>query len=131
MSAHSEINIDNSGKKNRRGRPKGSRTASLSEVRRQANEEKNRIKEDLGCKINELRTALDDLQQRYDEDIARLSDELEALKRREANYQHALGEKLQEVAEHLQSTLLDWGTAELEEAQIDKRGRGRPRKTLK
>ena len=36
-----------------------------------------------------------------------------------------------EVAEHLQTTLLSWGDAELEEAIIDKRGRGRPRKTLK
>ena len=53
------------------------------------------------------------------------------MKRRESNYQQALGARLHEVAEHLQSTLISWGTAELEEAQVDKRGRGRPRKTLK
>lgn len=118
-------------KKNKRGRPKGARTTRLSEVRRQATEEKRQIRVELGNKIESLKTELESLKRRYEEDTHRLNDELELLKRRENNYQQALGVRLHEVAEHLQNTLLSWGSAELEEAQVDKRGRGRPRKTLK
>lgn len=117
--------------KNKRGRPKGARTTRLSEVRKQATEEKKKLRAELSEKIEELQADLECLKRRYDEDTNRLNDELELLKRRESNYQQALGVRLQEVAEHLQCTLINWGTAELEEAQVDKRGRGRPRKTLK
>lgn len=117
--------------KNKRGRPKGARTTRLSEVRKQAAEEKKRIRAELGEKIEVLQADLERLKRRYEEDTNRLNDELELLKRRENNYQQALGVRLQEAAEHLQVTLINWGTAELEEAQVDKRGRGRPRKTLK
>ena len=55
MNAHSEINIEKpvlqNRKKNKRGRPKGARTTSLSEVRKQATEEKSKIKAELGNKI--------------------------------------------------------------------------------
>lgn len=118
-------------KKNKRGRPKGARTTRLSEVRRQATEEKRQIKAELGTKIETLKAELELLQSRYHEDINRLNDEIELFKRRENSYQQALGARLHQVAEHLQKTLISWGTAELEEAQVDKRGRGRPRKTLK
>lgn len=115
----------------KRGRPKGARTTTLAEARRQAAEEKVKLKHDFN-KINDaLKSELTILQEKYDQDIARLNDELEVCHRREANYRLALGERLHEVAEHLQTTLLSWGDAELEEAIIDKRGRGRPRKTLK
>ena len=123
--------ISQASKKNKRGRPKGARTTRLSEVRRQATEEKRQIRAELGAKIDTLKAELDSLKRRYHEDTSRLNDELDLLRRRETNYQQALGDRLQEVAEHLQNTLLSWGTAELEEAQVDKRGRGRPRKTLK
>ncbi len=118
-------------KKNKRGRPKGARTTRLSEVRKQAAEEKKKIRAELGEKIEVLQLELVSLKRRYEEDTNRLNDELDLLRRRESNYQHALSVQLQEVAQHLQTTLINWGTAELEEAQVDKRGRGRPRKTLK
>lgn len=116
---------------NKRGRPKGARTTTLAEVRKQAAEEKNRLKLEMGNQIRALQNELTELKRLYEEDTGRLAEELEILKRREGNYQQALGERLQEVATHLQTTLLSWGAAELEEAQVDKRGRGRPRKTLK
>ncbi|MEZ5476906.1 MAG: DNA-binding protein [Thiolinea sp.] len=140
MNAHSETNkISRSPEKSspeqnakgRRGRPKGARTTSLTEVRRQAAAEKNRLKLELGNKIKELQQELHDLQKLYEEDTARLNEEIDHLKRREGNYQKALDTHLLDVADHLQKTLLHWGQRELEEAQIDKRGRGRPRKTLK
>ncbi len=118
-------------KKNKRGRPKGARTTRLSEVRQQAAEEKKKIRAELSAKITALQADLQALQQRYEQDTHQLSDELELLRRRESSYQQVLSVRLNEVAEHLQSTLIKWGTAELKEAQIDKRGRGRPRKTLK
>ncbi|CAA6813177.1 MAG: DNA-binding protein (Fragment) [uncultured Thiotrichaceae bacterium] len=115
----------------KRGRPKGARTTTLAEARRQAAEEKVKLKRDFN-KINDaLQRELTILQEKYDRDIARLNDELEICHRREANYRLALGERLHEVADYLQTTLLNWGDAELKEAVIDKRGRGRPRKTLK
>ncbi|MEZ5538036.1 MAG: DNA-binding protein [Thiolinea sp.] len=118
-------------KAEKRGRPKGSRTTTLAAVRKQAAEEKNQLKRELDKKIRDLRSELQTLQGKYDQDIAQLQDELEVFRRREASYRLALSERLNEVADHLQTTLLNWGSAELEEAQIDKRGRGRPRKTLK
>uniref|UniRef100_A0A6S6UK19 DNA-binding protein n=1 Tax=uncultured Thiotrichaceae bacterium TaxID=298394 RepID=A0A6S6UK19_9GAMM len=115
----------------KRGRPKGARTTTLAKARREAADEKAKLKRDFS-KINDaLQNELEVLQDKYDKDIAQLNDELEVLKRREVNYRLALGERLHEVADYLQTTLLSWGDAELEEAVIDKRGRGRPRKTLK
>ena len=61
----------------------------------------------------------------------RLEQELDLLRKRELYYQQALGARLEEVATHIYDTLINWGDAELSEAQIDKRKRGRPRKTLK
>ena len=123
--------ISSADKKNKRGRPKGSRTTRLSEVRKQATEEKKKIRAELGEKIEALQAELQTLRHRYEDDTSRLMDELELLKRRENNYQQELSLRLHEVAEYLQNTLINWGEAELEEAQVDKRGRGRPRKTLK
>ena len=135
MNVQSEFTSDqqqhNESLRSKRGRPKGAKTATLAEVRQQAAEEKNQLKEELGNKIKDLQAELQDLQQLYDEETSRLMNELQLLKKRELNYQQALGQRLAEVASHLQETLLSWGTAELEEAQIEKRGRGRPRKTLK
>lgn len=115
----------------KRGRPKGARTTTLAEARRQAAEEKAKLKRDFSKINNALQDELNILQEKYDRDIARLNDELEIYQRREANYRLALGERLHEVADYMQTTLLNWGDAELKEAVIDKRGRGRPRKTLK
>lgn len=115
----------------KRGRPKGARTTTLAEARRQATEEKAKMKREFN-KINDaLHKEIEHLRSKHEQDIAQLNDELEVYRRREANYRQALGERLQEVAGHLQTTLLNWADAELEEAVIDKRGRGRPRKTLK
>lgn len=135
MSVSAEINSENnkqqSAGKNKRGRPKGSKTTTLAEVRKQAAEEKAKIRLEMSQKISELQAGLEKLKKHYELQNQQLTEEVETLKRREANYQQALGEKLLEVADKLQSTLVNWGTAELEEAQVDKRGRGRPRKTLK
>ncbi len=118
-------------KTNRRGRPRGAKTTTLAEVRKKAADEKHQLKRELGRKINTLQAELDALQNKYDHELAQLYEELEVCRRREASYRQALGERLQEVTEHLQTLLLNWGAAELKEARIDKRGRGRPRKTIK
>jgi hypothetical protein len=118
-------------KASKRGRPKGARTATLTEVRKQAAAEKNQLKRELDKEIHALQAELKTLQGKYDQDVAQLHDELDVYRRREASYRLALSERLHEVADHLHTTLLKWGSAELEEARIDKRGRGRPRKTLK
>lgn len=115
----------------KRGRPKGAVSASLSDVRKQAAEERRQLKLQHSQQVSDLQAELNALRQAYDDDVGSLTHELELLRRRESNYQQALGERLIEVAGHLQETLINWGTAELEEAQIDKRKRGRPRKTLK
>lgn len=115
----------------KRGRPKGAVSASLSDVRKQATEERRQLKLQHSQQVAKLQAELDLLRRAYDEDVGSLAHELELSRRRESNYQQALGERLVEVAGYLQETLLNWGAAELEEAQIDKRKRGRPRKTLK
>ncbi|MFZ1341975.1 DNA-binding protein [Thiothrix eikelboomii] len=115
----------------KRGRPKGASSATISEVRQQAAEEKRQLKSEYNNKIIELETTLEALQVQYDADFLRLEQELEVLRKRELYYQQALGVRLEEVAMHLYDTLINWGDAELAEAQIDKRKRGRPRKTLK
>lgn len=115
----------------KRGRPKGAISATVSEVRQQAAEEKRQLKTEYSGKINELETTIEELQIRYDASVLRLEQELDLLRKRELYYQQALGARLEEVATHLYDTLINWGDAELSEAQIDKRKRGRPRKTLK
>lgn len=115
----------------KRGRPKGAISATISDVRQQAAEEKRQLKSEYNGKIDELQTSLEELQTRYDASVLRLEQELDLLRKRELYYQQALGVRLEEVATHLYDTLINWGDAELSEAQIDKRKRGRPRKTLK
>lgn len=115
----------------KRGRPKGAVSATISEVRQQAAEEKRQLKNDYNGKIGELQTTIEELQARYEDSVMRLEQELDLLRKRELYYQQALGARLEEVATHLYDTLINWGDAELAEAQIDKRKRGRPRKTLK
>lgn len=115
----------------KRGRPKGAISATISEVRQQAAEEKRQLKNEYSGKIDELQSTIDQLQARYETTVLRLEQELDLLRKRELYYQQALGSRLEEVATHLYDTLINWGDAELAEAQIDKRKRGRPRKTLK
>ncbi len=115
----------------KRGRPKGAVSATVSEVRQQASEERRKLKVEYSSRIDALQLALDEWKSRYESDVAHLEHELEILKKREQCYQQALGARLEEVAKHLHHTLITWGEAELEEAQVDKRKRGRPRKTLK
>lgn len=115
----------------KRGRPKGAISATVSEVRQQAAEEKRQLKTEYIGKIDELETTIEELQLRYEASVLRLEQELDLLRKRELYYQQALGAPLEEVATHLYDTLINWGDAELSEAQIDKRKRGRPRKTLK
>ncbi|TXH77212.1 MAG: DNA-binding protein [Thiothrix sp.] len=115
----------------KRGRPKGAISATISEVRQQAAEEKRQLKNEYIGKIDELQSTIDQLQARYETTVLRLEQELDLLRKRELYYQQALGSRLEEVATHLYDTLINWGDAELAEAQIDKRKRGRPRKTLK
>ncbi|GEM_PF-2096335 len=115
----------------KRGRPKGAISATISEVRQQAAEEKRQLKSEYHERIEQLQTTIDQLQMRYELTVLQLEQELELLRKRELYYQQVLGGRLEEVAKHLYDTLVAWGEAELAEAQIDKRKRGRPRKTLK
>ncbi len=115
----------------RRGRPKGATSASISEVRKQAAEEQRRLKWEYTQLIEGLKTELEQWKQRYEDETTRLNAELDLLRKREYSYQQALEARLSELAGHLHETLVNWGKAELEEAQIDKRKRGRPRKTIK
>ncbi len=115
----------------KRVRPKGAISATISEVRQQAAEEKRQLKSEYHERIEQLQTTIDQLQMRYELTVLQLEQELELLRKRELYYQQVLGGRLEEVAKHLYDTLVTWGEAELAEAQIDKRKRGRPRKTLK
>lgn len=122
---------DDSMNKRGRGRPKGATSSTLAEVREQAAEEKRKIREELGNRINQLRFQLDELDNRYKEDVRELREALRMSEQREAFFRAALEERLHVVAEHIHKSLTDWATAELEEGQITQRKRGRPRKTFK
>lgn len=114
-----------------RGRPKGATSSTLAEVREQAAEEKRKLREELTNKINQLRLQLEEMEDRYREDVRELREALRASEQREAFFRSALEERLIVVAEHIHKSLTDWAAAELEEGQITQRKRGRPRKTFK
>ena len=115
----------------RRGRPKGATSSSLAEVRAQAAEEKRRLREEMQEKITELHQQLQEMQDYYQQELEVLRETLSITRKREESYRIALKDRLHEVADHLHTTLLDWATAELQEGEVYKRKRGRPRKTLK
>ena len=115
----------------KRGRPKGARSANLAEVRRQAAAEKKQLKLEYQREVTRLENELRALTEKYQREVAELSREVELLRRRESSYQLALDNRLHEVADHIHAVLTNWGGAELEQAQVGKRKRGRPRKTLK
>ncbi len=115
----------------RRGRPKGARSANLAEVRQQAASEKKQLKLEFQREITRLENELRALTEKYQHEVTALTQEVELLRRRESSYQLALDNRLHEVADHIHAVLTNWGGAELEQAQVGKRKRGRPRKTLK
>ncbi|WP_020395305.1 hypothetical protein [Thiolinea disciformis] len=115
----------------KRGRPKGAISASLAEVRSRAAEDLRQQKLSYETRILELKASLEECKSRYSAEIQQLKLDLDLSRRREQNYQQALSERLNEMVAYLQESLINWGKAELEEAQIDKRKRGRPRKTIK
>ncbi|MBJ6610170.1 MAG: DNA-binding protein [Candidatus Thiothrix moscowensis] len=114
-----------------RGRPKGATSSTLAEVREQAAEEKRKLKDDLNHKLNQLREQLENVEARYKEEVRELQEALKASEQREAFFRTALEDRLQIVADHIHKSLIDWADAELEEGQITRRKRGRPRKTFK
>lgn len=115
----------------RRGRPKGAASASLSDVRAQAAEEKRRLREEMQEKVAELRQQLISAEEAYQKELEQLREALNVTRKREECYRHALSDRIQDVADRLHTTLLDWADAELQEGEVYKRKRGRPRKTLK
>ena len=125
------MQTENSGWKRGRGRPKGATSSTLSEVRNQASEEKRKLREELGNKINQLRDQLEALEAKYKEDMQEMQETLRMTEQREAFFRAALEDRLQIVAEHIHKSLVDWADAELEEGQVTRRRRGRPRKTFK
>lgn len=122
---------DSTVKKRGRGRPKGATSSTLADVRAQAAEEKRKIREDLGAKIEQLRANLEHAEEKSRSDIRALQEALKASEQREQFFRTALEERLQVVADHIHKSLVDWADAELEEGQITQRKRGRPRKTFK
>jgi hypothetical protein len=103
----------------------------LTEVRAQAAEEKRKIREELGSKIDILRHQLEALDAKYKEELQELQEALRVTEQRENFFRTALEDRLQIVAEHIHKSLVDWADAELEEGQVTRRKRGRPRKTFK
>lgn len=125
---HSQMNAS---EKRGRGRPKGSTSSTLADVRAQAAEDKRKLKDDMTNRLNQLREQLDTTEARYKEEIRELQEALKASEQREAFFRAALEDRLQIVAEHIHKSLTEWADAELEEGQITRRKRGRPRKTFK
>ena len=128
---HDQMQSDNPNQKRGRGRPKGSTSSTLAEVRTQAAEDKRKLKDDMTNRLNQLREQLDTTEARFREEIRELQEALKASEQREAFFRAALEDRLQIVADHIHKSLLDWADAELEEGQITRRKRGRPRKTFK
>jgi molecular chaperone GrpE (heat shock protein) len=127
-----EAKADSSAETKRgRGRPKGATSSTLTEVRAQAAEEKRKIREELGSKIELLRHQLEALDEKYKEELQELQEALRVTEQRENFFRAALEDRLQIVAEHIHKSLVDWADAELEEGQVTRRKRGRPRKTFK
>lgn len=122
---------ENSVKKRGRGRPKGATSSTLADVRAQAAEEKRKIREELGEKIDQLRAQLEEVEAQAKADARELQEALRVSEQRENFFRAALEERLQIVADHIHKSLVDWADAELEEGQITRRKRGRPRKTFK
>lgn len=118
-------------KKRGRGRPKGSTSRTLSEVRAEMAEEKRKLREQLNNRIDQLRRQLNEMEERSKVEIRDLQEALRVSEQREAFYRAALEERLQIVADHVHTKLLDWAQAEIQEGQITQRKRGRPRKTFK
>lgn len=125
------MQTENPAVKRGRGRPKGATSSTLSEVRAQAAEEKRKLREELGNKINQLREQLEALETKYKEDMQEMQEALRVTEQRESFFRAALEERLHIVAEHIHKSLVDWADAELEEGQVTRRKRGRPRKTFK
>lgn len=75
----------------KRGRPKGAISATISEVRQQAAEEKRQLKSEYHERIEQLQTTIDQLQMRYELTVLQLEQELELLRKRELYYQQVLG----------------------------------------
>ncbi len=128
---HAQMQSENPNQKRGRGRPKGSTSSTLAEVRNQAAEDKRKLKDEMSNRLNQLREQLDTNEARYKEEIRELQDALKASEQREAFFRTALEDRLQIVADHIHKSLVDWADAELEEGQITRRKRGRPRKTFK
>lgn len=128
---HGEMQSENASQKRGRGRPKGSTSSTLADVRAQAAEDKRKLKDDMTNRLNQLREQLDTAEARYKEEIRELQEALKASEQREAFFRTALEDRLQIVAEHIHKSLTEWADAELEEGQITRRKRGRPRKTFK
>lgn len=122
---------EDSVKKRGRGRPKGATSSTLADVRAQAAEEKRKIREELGEKIDQLRAQLEEVEAKAKADARELQEALRVSEQRENFFRAALEERLQIVADHIHKSLVDWADAELEEGQITRRKRGRPRKTFK
>ncbi|MEN9502431.1 MAG: hypothetical protein RI964_1716 [Pseudomonadota bacterium] len=125
------MQTENLGTKRGRGRPKGATSSTLSDVRAQAAEEKRKLREELGNKINQLREQLEALEAKYKEDMQDMQETLRMTEQRESFFRAALEDRLHIVAEHIHKSLVDWADAELEEGQVTRRKRGRPRKTFK
>jgi Skp family chaperone for outer membrane proteins len=125
------MQAENTMKKRGRGRPKGATSSTLSDVRAQAAEEKRKIRDELGHKIDQLNHQLEELAASSREEIRELQEALRISEQRENFFRAALEDRLQIVADHIHKSLVDWADAELEEGQVTRRKRGRPRKTFK
>ncbi len=125
------MQAETSVKKRGRGRPKGATSSTLADVRAQAAEEKRKIRDEMSNKVEQLRVQLEELEARAREEVRELQEALRISEQRENFFRAALEDRLQIVADHIHKSLVDWADAELEEGQVTRRKRGRPRKTFK
>lgn len=117
--------------KRKRGRPKGSTSMTLATARKIAKKEKKELRKSLMKKITSLKNTLQNEEKKHKKAMRKLHEEVLELQQKEMIYRNILEKKIDVVADHLHSTLINWAKAELSEAIITKRRRGRPRKTLK